>query len=140
MEYSCPSLLCYPPLYSKVNQPYAHTYPLISRFPSHLGHHRALSRAPCATQWVLTSYLFYTCVLMHTQLLSHVQLFETPWTVARQASLFIGFPRQEYWNGLPFPSPGVLPDSRIKPVSPALAGRFFTTKSPRKPYFIHSSV
>ena len=44
----------------------------------------------------------------------------TPWTVAHQAPLFMGFSRQEYWSGLPFPSPGELPDSGIKPGSPAL--------------------
>ena len=56
-----------------------------------------------------------------------------PQTVAHQASLFMGFPRQEYWNGLPFPTPGDLPDPRIEPESPALAGGFFTTEPPRKP-------
>ena len=44
----------------------------------------------------------------------------TPWTVAHQAPLFMGFSRQEYWSGLPFPSPGDLPDPGIEPVSPAL--------------------
>ena len=44
----------------------------------------------------------------------------TPWTVTHQASLSMGFPRQEYWSGLPFPSPGDLPDPGIKPVSAAL--------------------
>ena len=43
--------------------------------------------------------------------------FEVPWTVTRQAPLSMGFSRQEYWSGLPFPSPGVLPDQRIKPMS-----------------------
>ena len=65
-----------------------------------------------------------------TFVLSHVPLFLTPWTVAHQAPLFMGFPRQEYWKGLPFPPPGGLPNPGIKPaslVSPALAGRFFTT-------------
>ena len=51
---------------------------------------------------------------------SCVQLFVTPWTVAHQAPLSMGFSRQEYWNGLPFPSPGNLPDPGIKPGSPAL--------------------
>ena len=51
-------------------------------------------------------------------LLSHVQLFVTPWTVANQAPLSMGFPRQEYWSGLPFPSPGDLPDPGTEPVSP----------------------
>ena len=49
------------------------------------------------------------------------------------APLCTGFSRQEYWSGLPFPSPGDLPDSGIEPMSPALAGRFFTTKPPGKP-------
>ena len=52
--------------------------------------------------------------------LSHVQLFETPWTVAYKAPLSMEFSRQEYWSGLPFPFPGDLPDPGIKPGSPAL--------------------
>ena len=50
-----------------------------------------------------------------------------------QAPLSMGFPRQEYWSGQPFPSPGDLPDPGIELVSPALAGRFFTTEPPGKP-------
>ena len=53
--------------------------------------------------------------------------FATPWTVARQAPLSMGFSRQEYWSGLPFPSPGDLPDPGIKSLFPVLAGGFFTT-------------
>ena len=49
---------------------------------------------------------------MRAQLLSHVQLFVTQWTVACQAPLSMGFPRQKYWRGLPFPSPGDLSDPR----------------------------
>ena len=59
----------------------------------------------------------------------------TPWTVAHQALLSMGFPRQEYWSELPFPSPGDLPDPGIKPMSlasPALAGGLFTTSQPGK--------
>ena len=52
--------------------------------------------------------------------LSCVRLFATPWTVAHQAPLSMGFSRQEYWNGLPFLSPGDLPDPGIEPESPAL--------------------
>ena len=61
------------------------------------------------------------------QSLSRVQLFATPWTVAHGALLSVGFSRQEYWSGLPFPPPGDLPDPGIEPtslVSPALAGGF----------------
>ena len=54
-----------------------------------------------------------------------VQLFATPWTIAHQASLSMGFSRQEHWSGLPLASPGDLPDSEIEPGSPALAGIFF---------------
>ena len=57
----------------------------------------------------------------------------TPWTMACQAPLSMGFPRQHYWSGLPFPSPGDLPYPGIKPSSPAVAGRFFTTEPPGKP-------
>ena len=60
---------------------------------------------------------------------SRVRLFATVWTVARQAPLSMGFSRQEYWSGLPFASPGDLPDPGIKPaslMSPTLAGGFFT--------------
>ena len=62
-----------------------------------------------------TSYLCYMCVLVR---FSRVRLFATPWTVAHQAPLSLGFSRQEYWNGLPCPFPGDLPDSGIEPVSP----------------------
>ena len=61
-----------------------------------------------------------------------VQLFVTPWTVACQAPLFMGFPIQEYWSGLPFPSAGDLPYPEIKLASlefPDLAGEFFTTNA-----------
>ena len=55
-----------------------------------------------------------------------------PWTVAHQLSLSMGFSRQEYWDGLPFPSPRDLPGPGIEPESPALAGGFFTTEPPGK--------
>ena len=57
----------------------------------------------------------------------------TPWIVAHQAPLSMGFPRQEYQSGLLFPFPGDLPDPGIKPKSPSLAGKFFTTEPPGKP-------
>ena len=65
---------------------------------------------------------------VHAKVLSRVRLFATLWTVAHQAPLSMGFPKQEYWSGLPFPSPGDLPNPVIKPGSPTLAGRFFTTE------------
>ena len=72
-------------------------------------------------------------LLVHACVLSCVQLFAIPWTVAQQAPLSTGFSRQEYWSGLPFPSPGDLPDPGIKSSFPALAGGFFTTGPPGKP-------
>ena len=71
--------------------------------------------------------------------LSCVQLFMTPWIVTCQPPLSMRFLRQEYWSGLPFLSPGDLPDPRIKPMSPALqvisyiTGRFFSAKPPGIP-------
>ena len=65
--------------------------------------------------------------------------FATPWTVARQAPLSMGFPSQEYWSGLPFPSPGDLPDPGIN-ASPVLAGRFFITEPPGKPVCMYMFV
>ena len=59
--------------------------------------------------------------------------FATPWTAAYQAPLSMGFLRQKYWRGLPFPSPEDLPNPEIEPESPALAGGFFTTQPPGKP-------
>ena len=59
--------------------------------------------------------------------------FVNPFTVAHQAPLSMGVPRQEHWNGLPFPSPGDLPDPGIKPASLAFAGGFFTNDPSRKP-------
>ena len=72
-------------------------------------------------------YMICVCVL------SHVWLSVTPRTVVDQASLSMGFSQQEYWSGLPFPSPEDLPDPGIEPTSlasPALAGRFFSTVPP----------
>ena len=67
------------------------------------------------------------------KLSSRVQLFATLWTIVRQAPLSMEFPGQEYCSGLPFPSPADLPHPGIKPLSPALAGGFFTAEPPGKP-------
>ena len=61
-----------------------------------------------------------TSLKVKVKSLSHVQLFATPWTVAYQARLSMGFSRQSYWSGLPFPSPGDLPEPGIEPRSPTL--------------------
>ena len=78
-----------------------------------------------------SQYLVCACV----KSLSCVQLFATPWTVALQAPVSMGFSRQEYWSGLPFPPPGDLPNPGSEPTSltsPALASRFFTTSNTGK--------
>ena len=80
--------------------------------------------------WTCVSCIFPT--LSSVQLLSCVQLFATPWTVSHQAPLSVGFSRQEYWNGKPFPSPGNLPNPGIEPESPALVSGFFTVWATRK--------
>ena len=72
--------------------------------------------------------------------LSCVRHLATPWTVAYQAPLSMGFSREEYWSGLPFPSPVDLPDPGIEPKTPALAGRFFTTVPPGKPLKVKVTV
>ena len=70
-------------------------------------------------------------------LLSRVQLFlQLPWTVAFQAPLSMGFPRQEYWSELPLPAPGDLSNPGIESAFPALASRFFTTVPPGKPILL----
>ena len=73
---------------------------------------------------------FYLSISSTTCMLSHVRLCGTPWTVVHQAVLSMGFSKQEYWSGLPLPSPGDLFNLGIKLASlasPALAGGFFTT-------------
>ena len=67
---------------------------------------------------------------MKVKSLSRVQLFATPWTVAYQASLSMEFSRQEYWRGLPFPSPGDLPNPGIEPGFPSLWGDALSFEPP----------
>ena len=67
------------------------------------------------------------------KLLTHVRLFVTPWTVAYQALPSRRFSRQEYWSGVPFPSPGGLPDPGIEPVASALQA--LPSEPPGKPLF-----
>ena len=106
----------------------------------------ALSRWVCFEQeYVCTCTYMYTlcvCVCVCVRMVSLVWPFATPWTVACQAPQSMEFSRQEYWSGLPFPSLGDLPDPGIEPRSPmcpALAGGFFITEPPKKPYkYIHN--
>ena len=71
--------------------------------------------------------MLHACVPSH---FSRVQLFATLWTMAHQTPLSMGFFRQEYWSGVPWPPPGALPGIEcVSLTSPALAGRFFTTSA-----------
>ena len=88
------------------------------------------SAVPLFLKQALGQQCVCVCVCVCVRVISHVWLCVTPQTVAHQAPLSTGFSRQEYWSGLPCPSPGDLPDPVIKPASlasPALAGGFFTT-------------
>ena len=74
--------------------------------------------------------------------LSVVRLFATPWTVAYQAPPSMGFSRQEYWSGLPFPSPGDLPNPGIEPGPPAFQADTLTSEPPGKPkeHVVHTKT
>ena len=99
------------------------------------------AKIPHATEQLsLLSHRFWACVLWRpcapqlesllklNRSLSHVRLFVTPWTVAHQTPPSMGFSRQEYWSGLPLPSPGDLPDPGIEPRSPALQADALTSE------------
>ena len=81
---------------------------------------------------------FFIVQFSSGQSLSCVPVFVTTWAEAYQAPLSMGFPGQEYWSGLPFPSPGDLPYPGSQPESPVLTGGFFffTTEPPRKPNYV----
>ena len=81
--------------------------------------------------WNYKEFLF----LGKVKLLSRVWLFATLWTVAHQAPLSMGFSRQEYWSGLPLPSPGDLPNPGIESRSPTLKADALTSEPPGKPIF-----
>ena len=88
----------------------------------------------CASKILFTIQLSALGVDLNAMLshFSRVWLFVTPWTATCQASLSMGFSRQEYWSGLPYPPPGDLPDPGIEPASlksPTLASKFFTTSA-----------
>ena len=72
-------------------------------------------------------------VCVHVKSLSRVRLFVTPWTVVCQAPLSLGFSREAYWSGFPFPSPGDLPDSGIEPMAPELQADSLPPEPPGKP-------
>ena len=103
-----------------------------TKMPVNEGYTVLMDGGKLANKAVLSKFI---CVCVCVSVLSHVRLFAIPGTVAHQAPLFMGFPRQEHWSGLPFPPPGDLPDPGTEHkslVSPALAGGLFTTEPPGK--------
>ena len=110
------------------------------------GHTHELSGGSKLTVWILKSEIFPGCKgrekvtgramkwrKSEVKSLSHVQLFATPWTVAYQAPLSMGFSRQECWSRLPFPSPGDLPNPGIEPGSPEMQADALPSEPPGKP-------
>ena len=82
---------------------------------------------------ILTRFVNFLQISVKVKLLSPVWLFATPWTIAHQALPSMGFSRQEYWSGLPFPSPGDLPNPGIELRSPTLQADALTSEPPGKP-------
>ena len=82
--------------------------------------------------------LYFFLVKVKVKSLSRVRLYVTPWTVAYQAPPSMGFSRQEYWSGLPFPSPGGLPDPGIEPKSSTLEADALTSEPPGKSIFFYN--
>ena len=142
-------MLCQFRVYHKGIRLYIHMYLSFSKFFSHVCYDRILSRVPCAIQQVLAIYLLTIEKVDETKSwlfekinkigkplkvkvksLSRVRLFATPWTVAYQAPLSMGFSRQWSWSGLPFPSPGDLPNPGIEPGSPVLQADALPSEPP----------
>ena len=87
--------------------------------------------------FILWLDLSYMCLISCSAISDSLRPCET---VAQQTPLSLGFPRQAHWSGLPFPSPGDLPDPGLDPTPPALAGRFFTTKPPELYIYILGGI
>ena len=106
---------------------------MYQQFISHIS---AIDLMPVFVIYLCIHLHTYVYVCVHAKLLSRVQLFVTPWTVTHQAPLSKGFSRQEYWSGLPCPSPGDLPNPGVKPVSLALQVDSSPPEPPGKPLFL----
>ena len=85
---------------------------------------------------MLLPFLILLLLESESELLSHIQLFRTPWTVAYQAPLSMGFSWQEYWSRVPFPSPGDLVDPGSEPRFPALQADTLLSEPPGKPLLL----
>ena len=96
-----------------------------------------ISYMPRLCHFILLLFCHAACRILvpwsEVKLLSRIRLFATPWTVACQAALSMGFSRQEYWSGLPFPSLGELPNPGIEPRSPTLQADALPSETPEKP-------
>ena len=93
--------------------------------------------------WKIQTKLHIVPLCIMLSHFSRVQLSVTPWTIARQAPLSMGFSRQEHWSGLPYPPPGYIPNPGVKPVSlmsPALTDGFFTMSTTWETQEAHSST
>ena len=110
---------------------------MLSRKQGNYFQKKKTSKSTCTTISLQCTEQVPSHTKVKVKSLSRVRLFVTLWTVARQAPLSTGFSRQEYWSGLPFPSPGDLPDPGIKPGSPALEANALTSEPPRKPAQSH---
>ena len=93
---------------------------------------------PHVTTWLRPEDSESECEFVKS--LSRVRLFVIPWTIAHQAPLSMGFSRQDYWSGWPFLSPGDLPNSGIKPGSPAFQADALLSKLPGKPFLVDSRL
>ena len=92
-----------------------------------------VSTLPSVPSEAISALIYFTRLLWFSRQVTSDSL-ATPWTIAHQPPLSMGFPRQDCWSGLPFPSPGHLPNPGIDPLAPALAGGFFNTDPPGKPF------
>ena len=94
-------------------------------------------QAPPSMEFSRQEYWMHACMLSH---FSRVQLYATLWTAAHQVPLSMGFSRQESWNGLPFPSPGDLPDPGIEPRSPTLQEDTLQSEPQGKPIILENML
>ena len=91
---------------------------------------RDQAHTPALEAWSLTHWTTRESEKVKVKSFSHVQLFGTPWTITYQAPQSVGFSRPEYWSGMPFPSPGDLPDQGIEPGSPTLQADSLPSEPP----------
>ena len=114
--------------------------PILSFLPTPLPRKTSL-RVWCISFQIFCKVNYFVCVCVNMRACSVAKWCPTLYDLmdcGLPGFSVLGFPRQEYCSGLPFPSPGDLPDPAIKPVTPVVAGIFFTTESPGKPHIYYS--